>query len=775
MGNVPYLHRQACLTATGLSLLLLACISCSSDNSSTAIPTTQPTAPSATTPGTTTAPPSSTTPPEKKPPVVIPPPASLPLCERLIGGANVVPAAALPLGWSKLHSLRRFFGIQPDRFALDGILVDILNQDTPWDASYLSDYIDKIGACQVPPSSYSVTESKVSMVGDIAVVVPGTSPIAIPANATRIALDLRQLPETPQAIEVLESALLQLVSGTYRLAGHEHRECHGLPDEGYTVFYKLSSNVYQCATAKVADQVQKGTGSVPLVLLTGQQMSPSATRIALSLRMANLAHVVGSDVLAEMAEQMWVPIGTTGATVRWKTLMISNTKIPDSVPADISSSDPLASLEQITTWPELTTPVGEVNRAALGTLATPTVLPTTKTRLGEMRASALLFHGTANYFFPYFDVVPNLMDETLLQAIAAIDQQPEPLTRAIFSEQMQPFSLNLNDGHAFIWDFPTMANPGPPMSTAPSAAAMAYQDKLYIAQSIQNSLPTGAEILSVDGIPAHQRWLEIQAKTSGSPQRRQYLGASSMLWGADQITIRTLEGQEYTVMIEKQNTVVSVYDLFEHPFGYLDTLNAPSVYYLSLAAEQTTNLSNAELQKIKEEIDNSSGLILDNRSYPGSNSWKLVAHVLGSQAKGPLLSYYTVNAEKHSFEKDSQQKITVFASSSQAPYQKPVVMLVNPTTQSQAEHLTSFFVNLKPGPLLGLPTAGANGNITVVAGPGNIGLSFTGMRVLHQDGSVFHQVGHVPDYLVETTPQDLHDGQDTQLKEALKLITQMQN
>jgi C-terminal processing protease CtpA/Prc len=101
------------------------------------------------------------------------------------------------------------------------------------------------------------------------------------------------------------------------------------------------------------------------------------------------------------------------------------------------------------------------------------------------------------------------------------------------------------------------------------------------------------------------------------------------------------------------------------------------------------------------------------------------------------------------------------------PFAGPVVLLVGPHTQSQAEHLTSFYKDSKRGKVIGGQTSGANGNITGIQLPGGWGITFTGMHVAHQDGSRFFGIGHVPDVVVEPVATDYRDHRDAVLLQGI--------
>jgi C-terminal processing protease CtpA/Prc len=75
------------------------------------------------------------------------------------------------------------------------------------------------------------------------------------------------------------------------------------------------------------------------------------------------------------------------------------------------------------------------------------------------------------------------------------------------------------------------------------------------------------------------------------------------------------------------------------------------------------------------------------------------------------------------------------------------------------------------GEFVGEPTAGTNGNVNPFRLPGGYGGVFTGMKVLKQDGSLFHGVGIRPTIPVSPTLAGIRAGVDEQLQRALEVVS----
>jgi C-terminal processing protease CtpA/Prc len=73
--------------------------------------------------------------------------------------------------------------------------------------------------------------------------------------------------------------------------------------------------------------------------------------------------------------------------------------------------------------------------------------------------------------------------------------------------------------------------------------------------------------------------------------------------------------------------------------------------------------------------------------------------------------------------------------------------------------------------LVGEPTAGTNGNTTLVLLPGRYTIPFTGKRVLKQDGSRHHGIGILPTVPVSPTIEGVAPGRDEQLERAIEVVS----
>ena len=84
---------------------------------------------------------------------------------------------------------------------------------------------------------------------------------------------------------------------------------------------------------------------------------------------------------------------------------------------------------------------------------------------------------------------------------------------------------------------------------------------------------------------------------------------------------------------------------------------------------------------------------------------------------------------------------------------------------SFAETYMGIIENYRLAEIVGSPTAGTNGNINPFSVPGGYTISWTGMKVLRQDGTRHHGIGIQPDVPCSRTIAGVAAGRDEQLEQ----------
>ena len=103
-------------------------------------------------------------------------------------------------------------------------------------------------------------------------------------------------------------------------------------------------------------------------------------------------------------------------------------------------------------------------------------------------------------------------------------------------------------------------------------------------------------------------------------------------------------------------------------------------------------------------------------------------------------------------------------------YAGRVAILVDEVTQSQAEY-TAMALRVAPDvAVIGSTTAGADGNVSAITLPGNLGGYITGLGVFYPDQSPTQRIGIIPDSTVKPTVAGITEGRDEVLEWAIDWI-----
>ena len=103
-------------------------------------------------------------------------------------------------------------------------------------------------------------------------------------------------------------------------------------------------------------------------------------------------------------------------------------------------------------------------------------------------------------------------------------------------------------------------------------------------------------------------------------------------------------------------------------------------------------------------------------------------------------------------------------------YSGRVVILVDETTQSQAEYTTMAFRASSNATVIGSITAGADGNVSEFSVPGGLRSMISGIGVFYPDKRPTQRVGIIPDHTVRPTIAGIRAGRDEVLESALREI-----
>lgn len=161
------------------------------------------------------------------------------------------------------------------------------------------------------------------------------------------------------------------------------------------------------------------------------------------------------------------------------------------------------------------------------------------------------------------------------------------------------------------------------------------------------------------------------------------------------------------------------------------------------------------------------GMVIDLRCYPSDDMLSSLAEYVLPEPQSfvkftePSIEYPGVFV--NTFDSKAGHKNKDY-------YKGKVIILVNASTQSNAEFVTMALRLAPKAVVLGSTTAGADGNVSYIKLPGGVETIITGLGVYYPDGRETQRVGIIPDIAMEPTVKGIRENRDELLEKALSLI-----
>lgn len=285
----------------------------------------------------------------------------------------------------------------------------------------------------------------------------------------------------------------------------------------------------------------------------------------------------------------------------------------------------------------------------------------------------------------------------------------------------------------------------------------------------EKQLLAGDILLRIDGMSLEDR-IEEQKKYHALPEENKILNQlkSTLLQSkGEKADIQILRGDERkTIQI---NTLKYQYE-YENPLpnAIMDPYN---IGYID-----PSNLEQGDLEKLMKEFKNTDGLIVDLRYYPSTAITYLLNEYINPDQKVFASISFPNQAIPGAFchqemvsgsgtLKEQENDIRTFE-----PYMGKVILLMDEGTQSQSEFTIMSLRQAPNTTVLGNPSIGADGNITIVKLPGTIQFPISGLGVYTPKGEQTQRCGLQPDVECYQTIDGILSGKDELVEKAIELI-----
>lgn len=373
-------------------------------------------------------------------------------------------------------------------------------------------------------------------------------------------------------------------------------------------------------------------------------------------------------------------------------------------------------------------------------------------RLGNMINCWNVFQ----HFYPYFEEVGVDWDLALEDALKGsfTDAGEKHIMR------LEMLTAKLKDGHVRV-------NASNTAYYVPPFRWEWVEGQLIITKVFDpdSELRRGDRVTHIEGEGAETYFEEIRSRISAASEGfMEYRAASASLFGKKGTTFKIrVNGTDHSF-----ERVLHFYDQGAGQQREMYKILENGIIYLNLDLMPMDSI-----RAIMPRLTASNAIIADLRGYPTGNNHILITHLLSRKDKSgqwmqiPQFIYpdrdKTVGYVKTGWKLKPHR-----------PYLggKKVFFLIDGSAISYAESYMGLIEGYGLATIVGQPTAGTNGNINVFTLPGGYNVSFTGMKVVKNDGSQHHGIGIQPHVYVEKTIEGIKAGRDEFLEKAIELANE---
>ena len=285
----------------------------------------------------------------------------------------------------------------------------------------------------------------------------------------------------------------------------------------------------------------------------------------------------------------------------------------------------------------------------------------------------------------------------------------------------------------------------------------------------ENKLLPGDILLSIDGMSLKDR-IEEQKKYHALPEENKMLNQLKFA------LLQSKEEKAYVHILRGEERKTIQIDTLKYQYEYENPLPNAIMESYNIGYIDPSNLEKGELENLMKDFASTDGLIVDLRFYPSAEITYLLNEYINPEQKVFAYLSFPNQAIPGAFcnqamvsgsgtLKALRNDIRMFA-----PYSGKVILLMDEGTQSQSEFAIMSLRQAPNAVVLGNPSIGADGNITIVKLPGTIVFPISGLGVYTPEGGQTQRCGLQPDVVCYQTIDGILSGKDELIEKAIELI-----
>ena len=374
-----------------------------------------------------------------------------------------------------------------------------------------------------------------------------------------------------------------------------------------------------------------------------------------------------------------------------------------------------------------------------------------------------------HYFFPYKHLMDEDWNKKLKEYIPLFINAKDELSYELACVQIIG---DIQDTHANIWGGADKIDKWKGTNYAPIHVRI-IENQLVVVDYYNEELKSevglniGDVITKINGKKIDEI-IKEKAKyypASNAPTRLRDMSADFLRSNADKIEIEyksnKSEAKAKTIRLYPRDSL-HIYHWYKKREDRSYKMLENNIGYVTLQ-----NIMENDISNIKNEFENTKGIIIDIRNYPST----FVPFSLGSYfvtTSTPFVKFTNGNVN-HPGEFTFTKKLEI--PSQGKTYKGKLIVLVNELSQSQAEYTAMAFRAGNNTTIIGSTTAGADGNVSTIMLPGGLRTMISGIGVYYPNGGETQRVGIVPDIEVKPTVKGIREGKDELLEKAIEIIT----
>ncbi|AZA84994.1 hypothetical protein C1637_22200 [Chryseobacterium lactis] len=171
-----------------------------------------------------------------------------------------------------------------------------------------------------------------------------------------------------------------------------------------------------------------------------------------------------------------------------------------------------------------------------------------------------------------------------------------------------------------------------------------------------------------------------------------------------------------------------------------------------------------DLDEMYRNLKSTKSIIFDLRNYPNQTIGPL-SHLFLPETT----IYYMFTFPDTDYPGKFYSRKNIVGKKNPEYYKGNVIVLVNESTQSQAETTAMMFKQHPKAKVIGSNTSGANGDV-ITFKIADLDTRFTGLGAYYPDGKETQRIGIIPDIIIKPTIEGIKEGKDEVLERALLYI-----